>query len=309
MAQQQHNILVIGSSNTDMVVQVPHLPGAGETILGGVFKQVSGGKGANQAVAAQRLGGQVTFLACVGDDDLGKTVLSAYKQDGINVDSVVVTPEHKSGVALILVNAQGENCIAVASGANNALLKQHVDANKHLIEQADVILMQLETPLETIEHAVNIAHQNQKTIILNPAPAQALSDKLLSKITILTPNESEASLLTGIDVIDQDTAKQAAIILHHKGVKQVIITMGDLGVYYSDADQQQMMESYRVNAIDTTAAGDTFNGALAAALLRKKSLFPAISFAQAAAAMSVTKSGAQPSIPNYESVVEFLNTV
>ena len=304
-----HNILVIGSSNTDMVVKVPHLPVAGETVLGGVFQQVSGGKGANQAVAAQRCGGQVAFLACVGDDDLGKAVLTEYQKDGIDVSAIVVDQHEKSGVALIIVNHKGENSIAVASGANNALTVEHITKNAALIEQANVILFQLETPIPTITKAIELAHAQHKTIILNPAPAQALTDKLLSKVSILTPNETEASILTGVEVIDEPSAEKAARILLKKGVQQVIITMGDLGVFYLDAKEQHMFRAYKVNAVDTTAAGDTFNGALAAGLAKKQSMFTAINFAQAAAAISVTQSGAQPSIPLAAAVVEFIEAV
>jgi ribokinase len=288
-----HNILVIGSSNTDMVVQVPHLPIAGETILGGVFKQVSGGKGANQAVAAQRCGGQVAFIACVGTDDLGKQVIRVYE-------------EEKSGVALIFVNQEGENSIAVASGANAKLSVDHITQHQALIEQADIILLQLETPLETIQHAVNIAAKLGKTVILNPAPGQKLPDELLNKVSILTPNETEASILTGIEVVDMASAEQAATILVRKGVQHVMITMGESGVFYLNGDGAQVVEAYEVNAVDTTAAGDTFNGALAAALVCQRSIPEAIQFAQAAAAISVTKAGAQPSVPMLAAVLDFM---
>lgn len=304
-----HNILVIGSSNTDMVVNTPRLPVPGETVLGGVFQQISGGKGANQAVAAQRCGGQVAFLACVGDDDLGKAVVAEYQKDGIDVSNIIVDSDSKSGVALILVNDDGENCIAVASGANNALTVQHVEDNAALIEQAEVILFQLETPLPTITKAIELAHEQKKTIILNPAPAQHLDDALLSKVSILTPNETEASILSGIDVIDEVTAERAARVLLKKGVEHVLITMGDLGVFYLNAKNTQMFPAYKVDAVDTTAAGDTFNGALAAGLARNKPFYTAVNYAQAAAAISVTQAGAQPSIPCGEAVVDFINKV
>ena len=301
-----HNILVIGSSNTDMVVQVPHLPTAGETILGGVFKQVSGGKGANQAVAAQRCGGQVAFIACVGTDDLGKQAIRVYEEDGIDVSAIVIDEQEKSGVALIFVNQKGQNSIAVASGANAKLSVEHITQYETLIEQADIILLQLETPLETIQHAVNIAAKLGKTVILNPAPGQKLPDELLNKVSILTPNETEASILTGIEVVDMASAEQAATILVRKGVQHVMITMGESGVFYLNGEGAQVSVAYKVNAVDTTAAGDTFNGALAAALVRQLPIAEAIQFAQAAAAISVTKSGAQPSVPMLAAVLDFM---
>ncbi|PHQ81217.1 MAG: ribokinase [Coxiella sp. (in: Bacteria)] len=303
---KQSNILVVGSSNTDMVVQVPHLPTPGETVLGGVFQQAAGGKGANQAVAAQRCGGHVAFVACVGDDALGAQAIHGYKKDGIDVNAIVVDKKEPSGVAIIVVNKEGENSIAVASGANMALTTDHIDQNKSRIEQSGIVLLQLETTLSIVQHTIELAAQSDTTIILNPAPAQPLSDELLSKVTILTPNETEASMLTNIKVTDADSAKQAAQWLLDKGVQHVIITMGGLGTFYMSATQQKMFTPFKVDPVDTTGAGDTFNGALAAALSQQKEMTDAINFAQAAAALSVTKRGAQPSVPTLAAVLEFL---
>jgi ribokinase len=299
-------ILVIGSSNTDMIVQTPHIPRPGETILGGTFNTAAGGKGANQAVACARAGGQVTFVARVGSDMFGDQALEGFRRDGINIDHVTRDETAPSGVALIIVDDQGENSIAVASGANGNLSVSEVDAAAEAISTAGIVLMQLETPIETIEAAAVMAAKNGVLVILNPAPAQPLSDALLQRISILTPNETEAEMLTGIPVETEADAQKAAQVLIDKGVTSVIITLGAAGAYVLSEAFQGMVPGFSVHPVDTTAAGDTFNGTLAVALAEGKALAGAVTFAHAAAALSVTKLGAQPSAPDRASIEAFL---
>ena len=300
------DIVVIGSSNTDMIVQTPHIPKPGETILGGTFNTAAGGKGANQAVACARAGGRVTFVARVGNDMFGKQALTGFKQDGIDVKYVTRDDSAPSGVALIIVDDTGENSIAVASGANGNLSVSDVEDAAESIRKAGIVLMQLETPIETIEAAADLAAKNGVQVILNPAPAQSLSDALLKQISILTPNETEAEMLTGIGVQNEADAARAAQALVDKGVTSVIITLGAAGAFVHSEAFAGMVPGFKVNPVDTTAAGDTFNGILAVALAEGKTLTEAVTFAHAAAALSVTKLGAQPSAPDRCSIEAFL---
>lgn len=300
-------IIVVGSSNTDMIVKVPRIPGPGETILGGKFVKAAGGKGANQAVAAARSGGDVVFIANTGNDNLGKEAIEGFKKEGINTDYIFVDDESPSGVALIFVGKDGENSIAVASGANGTLTSEKIKEIEHVITGGNILLTQLETPLETIETSVKIAHKNGVKVILNPAPAQELDDELLQLIDILTPNQSEAELLTGIKVEDEKSAKKASEILRSKGVQTVILTLGSDGAFMMSESIQKIIPGFKVDAEDTTAAGDTFNGALAVGLADGKSIEEAIRLAHAAAAISVTKMGAQPSIPNKQEIDDFIS--
>ncbi len=299
-------IVVVGSSNTDMIIKVPHVPVPGETIIGGTFSIAAGGKGANQAVAAARAGGDVTFVARVGDDMFGEQAKEGFVKDNINVDHVLSDKGAPSGVARIFVGEDGENSIAVASGANANLSPSDIEAASKSISSADILIMQLETPLDTVRKAASIASENGVKVILNPAPAQPLSDDILKHVSILTPNESEAEILTGIKVQTEDDAATAADALMAKGIETVIVTMGAKGAFVVTADSKELVAGFSVKAVDATAAGDTFNGALAVALAEGKALKTAVSFANAAAALSVTKLGAQPSAPTREEIDKFL---
>lgn len=299
-------IVVVGSSNTDMIVKTDKIPKPGETVIGGKFYKAAGGKGANQAVAAARAGGAVTFISCVGDDVFGLEARDGFKKDGINIEYVKKDPEEASGIALILVDSAGENSISVASGANLKLVVADVENAREKISEADVLLMQLEIPIETVEAAAKIANSAGVKVILNPAPAQLLSDDLLKCVTILTPNETEAEMLTGIEVKDENDAVKAAEALIAKGVELVIITLGSKGALFSTKEESKLIPGFKVDAADTTAAGDVFNGALAVAISENKEIMDAIRFAHAAAAISVTRMGAQPSAPQREEIEQML---
>lgn len=301
----QSNIVVVGSSNTDMVIQVPHLPLPGETVLGGKFSVLAGGKGANQAVSAARAGGRVSFVSKVGNDDLGGRALEGFRNEGIDVSQIKQDPDAPTGVAMIYVNDRAENCIAVAAGANENLSESDIALAGEIIVGASVLVVQLEIPIKTVEKAVKLAAAANVLVILNPAPAQILSDDLLRHVSVLTPNETEASLLTGMDV--NDNFEAIADKLHKKGVKTVIITLGSKGTYVSSDDFSGLIPAYSVKAVDTTAAGDVFNGALAVGLAEKKSLMDAVQFASAAAALSVTRMGAQVSAPTDKEIKDFLS--
>jgi ribokinase len=295
-------LVVIGSSNTDMVIQLDHIPRPGETVLGGEFTTAAGGKGANQAVAAARAGGDVTFVARLGRDVFGDQALAGFRRDEIRTDFILRDPRSPSGVALIFVAKGGENCIAVAGGANQRLSPADVKRARTAITQARAVALQLETPLETVETAARIAARANVPVILNPAPARPLPGRLLALVTILTPNETEAERLTGIAVTDDASAGRAAAQLLAKGVQTVIITLGARGAFVATMDQQTLVPGFKVKAVDTTAAGDVFNGAVAVALAEGRPLLEAVRFANAAAAISVTRLGAQSSAPRRREV-------
>lgn len=290
-------ILVIGSSNTDMVIKSYRFPKPGETVIGNSFLMNQGGKGANQAVAAARLGGEVMLVAKVGDDMFGRKACAQLKKENIDIEYVSVDAFSPSGVALINVNENGENCISVAPGANNNLLPAAIKDALHLIKKDDVVLLQLEIPIETVEYAILQGFKNGAKVILNPAPVKKISETVLSKLYMITPNQTEAELLTGIRVIDIVTAQKAAGKLHRLGVQHVVITLGEKGAYVLNSETSEFIGANNVVAKDTTAAGDSFNGALAVALSEDNSITEAITFACHAASISVTRMGAQSSLP------------
>ena len=299
------NIVVIGSSNTDMVVKTSHLPVPGETVLGGDFFMNAGGKGANQAVAAARYGNRVVFVAKTGNDLFGEQVRKSMKEDGIVTDYVFIDEEHPSGVALITIDQKAENCIVVAGGANMYLKPEDIDKAKEEILGGDVVLMQLETPIETVEYAAKMAAAAGVKVNLNPAPAPAepLSKELISNLFLITPNRSEASRLTGIEVTDLASAQRAALALYDMGAKNVIVTLGSEGSLVYDGHMMMRVEAIKVEAVDTTAAGDTYNGVLASVIAEGKSLIDAVHEANIAGAISVTRMGAQPAAPTREEII------
>lgn len=301
-------IVVVGSSNTDMILRLPRIPRPGETLLGGEYLTAAGGKGANQAVAAARAGGDVTLVARVGADSLGEQALAGFRRERINVDFIRRDPKRPSGVALIFVSDKGENSIGVAPGANGRLSVADLRRARGAVSKAAVLLVQLEVPLPAVTAAVEMAHAAGRPVVLNPAPAQQLPATLLRKVSVLTPNESEASLLAGIRVTDAATAGRAARKLRAQGVGTVIVTLGANGALIVDRAAEVLVPAFPVKPLDTTAAGDVFNGALAVALAQGQPLVEAVRFACAAAALSVTRLGAQPSAPRRAAIQRLLRT-
>lgn len=301
------NLVVLGSINADHILNLESFPTPGETVTGNQYQVAFGGKGANQAVAAGRSGAKIAFIACTGDDDTGERVRKQLASDNIDIAPVSVVEGESTGVALIYVNAEGENVIGIHAGANAALTIERVNAQREIIAHAEALLMQLESPVESVLAAAAIAHQNHTTVVLNPAPARVLSDELLALVDIITPNETEAEKLTGVRVENDDDAARAAKVLHDKGIGTVIITLGSRGVWASVNGEGRRVPGFKVKAIDTIAAGDTFNGALVTALLEGKRMDDAIRFAHAAAAIAVTRKGAQPSVPWRKEIDEFLS--
>ncbi|HTP10851.1 MAG TPA: ribokinase [Anaerolineae bacterium] len=296
-------IVVVGSANTDMVVRTEHLPLPGETVLGGKFVMTAGGKGANQAVAAARLGAEVTFVARLGRDVFGDRALAGYQAEGINIAYIVRDDEEASGVALIVVDEAAENIITVAPGANGRLSADDVRAAEAIIAEADGVLLQLEIPLEAVHAAIKLARQHNIRVILNPAPARDLPDEILHGVDVLTPNESEAARLVGGDL---DPKSDVLATLAARGPRSVIMTRGAHGCEVLAGGLRQHVDGFQVEAIDTTGAGDCFNGALAVALAHRLEMAEAVRYASAAAALTVTRLGAQTSMPADEEVRQFL---
>ena len=288
-------VLVIGSSNTDMVVQTAEFPKPGETVLGGTFMMTAGGKGANQAVAAARLGADVRFVAKIGKDIFGQEAKKGFLKEGLDIEYLIETAHHASGVALITVNANGENEIVVASGANMDLFP--ADLPDEIFQDIDFALIQLEIPLETVAYIIDKCRSLNIKVILNPAPAALLDRALLANIFLITPNETETELLTGIYPNNTETMQKASEHFHHAGIEHVIITLGSAGIYLSNQKYAEIIPSQKVKALDTTAAGDVFNGAILTALASGEDWQEACRFACKAAAISVTRVGAQHSAP------------
>lgn len=299
-------LTVLGSINADHVISVPYFAKPGETLTGENYRIAYGGKGANQAVAAARLGAKVAFIGCIGSDGIGETMKNTFAQEGIDTSPITTIQQEMTGIAFIQVAQSAENSIVIASGANAYLDEQIVRQNEAQIAQSDSLLLQLETPLPAVTLAAQIAKKHGVQVVLNPAPAQPLPDSLLSQIDIITPNETEAEILTGVQVTDEQSAVKSAEVFHQKGIGCVIITLGAKGVFISRNGEHRIIKGFSVQAVDTTAAGDTFNGGFVTALLEGQSFEAAIRFAQAAAAISVTRPGAQPSIPTKQETLDFL---
>lgn len=296
-------IVVVGSANTDMILKCHALPRPGQTILGGDFSIAAGGKGANQAVAAARLGGYVFFVARLGRDWMGDQALTNYRAEGIDCSYITRDESAASGVALIMVDDAAENLIGVAPGANGTLTPIETSAAESTVRDAAIVMVQLEIPLETVLFAINLARKHNVRIILNPAPARELPAEIYRDV-VLTPNETEAALLTG-----ESKVERAAQELLSLGARDVIVTLGERGAVWASRNQMQMIPAFQMRAIDTTAAGDAFNGGLAVALARGDEMPVAIRYASAVAALSVTKSGALPSLPTQNEVAQFLANV
>lgn len=301
-----NKLVVLGSVNADHVLQVPTFPRPGETLHGRNYQVIPGGKGANQAVAAARLKADIGFIACVGDDAFGIESCERFKLDGMDIRGVKVQADCPTGIAMIQVSDRGENSICLSAEANDRLTAEAIEDDLPSIRAASYLLMQLETPIDGIIKAAKVAKQAKTNVVLNPAPARELPLSLLSCVDVITPNETEAQVLTGITVTDDASAQQAATVLHQQGIEIVIITLGAKGVWLSENGRGQLIPGFRVSATDTTAAGDTFNGAFVTGLLENMPLESAIKFAHAAAAISVTRFGAQTSIPTRQEVNEFL---
>jgi ribokinase len=300
-----NKILVVGSSNTDLIARLERFPVAGETIEGNSFLQAMGGKGANQALAAHKLGGDVRFITCLGNDANGENTLKYYHKQGLNADSSFIVDDSPSGTAMIWVDDNGENCIVILAGANKKLSPDHLFKRKEEIVSSDIVLMQMEIPYETVRTLCELASGAGKTVILNAAPACKLEADILSRVDILVVNETEAEFISG-EKIDKIGEEEIISRLLRLGAKAVVLTLGRRGCIMKDKDHHYSISSFDVNAVDTTGAGDTFCGALAAQLGRGNNWEKSLNFASAASAICVTRLGAQPSIPTEDEVNDFL---
>ena len=302
-------IVVVGSVNMDLVIRAPRMPAPGETLGGSDFRTIPGGKGANQAVAAARMGAEVHFIGSIGGDDFGLRLKQGLAGEGIDLAHLSVLQDAPTGVAMIILDAAGQNSIVLSPGANGRVTTEQVEACADTIAGARMLVCQLETPLAAVTRAIDIAHDKRVPVVLNPAPALALDRRLLAKVKYLIPNETEASLLSGVQVVDVETAGAAARRLADQGVEQVLITLGEKGVVSTRGhDAASSFPAIRVSVVDTTGAGDSFVGSLAVELASGRSVREAIQFAQHVAALKITKLGAQTSIPQREEVERFMQS-
>ena len=298
------NICVIGSLNMDLVVNVDTMPKPGQTIIGSNFKEVPGGKGANQAVAMARLNGNVSMIGKVGEDGFGQTLINSLKNDKVDT-TYIQTAKGATGVALITVDKNAQNSIVVSPGANFEVKEDDIDNNIEAIKNSDIVVLQLETPLDTIKYALNKAKELNKYTILNPAPAVKLDDEIIKNVDLLTPNETELEIISGVSIETEEDIQKAAQIMIEKGVKELIVTLGSKGSLYINKEKSMFKKAYKVEAVDTTAAGDSYTGALAVALSQDKNIEDAMDFASKVGALSVLKEGAQSSLPTLEDVENF----
>ena len=298
------NICVIGSLNMDLVVNVDTMPKPGQTIIGSNFKEVPGGKGANQAVAMARLNGNVSMIGKVGEDGFGQTLINSLKNDKVDT-TYIQTAKGATGVALITVDKNAQNSIVVSPGANFEVKEDDIDNNIEAIKNSDIVVLQLETPLDTIKYALNKAKELNKYTILNPAPAVKLDDEIIKNVDLLTPNETELEIISGVSIESEEDIQKAAQIMIEKGVKELIVTLGSKGSLYINKEKSMFKKAYKVQAVDTTAAGDSYTGALAVALSQDKGMEEAMDFASKVGALSVLKEGAQSSLPTLEDVENF----
>ena len=298
------NICIIGSLNMDLVVNVDTMPKPGQTIIGSNFKEVPGGKGANQAVAMARLNGNVSMIGKVGEDGFGQTLINSLKNDKVDT-TYIQTAKGATGVALITVDKNAQNSIVVSPGANFEVKEDDIDNNIEAIKNSDIVVLQLETPLNTIKYALNKAKELNKYTILNPAPAVKLDDEIIKNVDLLTPNETELEIISGVSIETEEDIQKAAQIMIEKGVKELIVTLGSKGSLYINKEKSMFKKAYKVEAVDTTAAGDSYTGALAVALSQDKNIEDAMDFASKVGALSVLKEGAQSSLPTLEDVKNF----
>ena len=298
------NICVIGSLNMDLVVNVDTMPKPGQTIIGSNFKEVPGGKGANQAVAMARLNGNVSMIGKVGEDGFGQTLINSLKNDKVDT-TYIQTAKGATGVALITVDKNAQNSIVVSPGANFEVKEDDIDNNIEAIKNSDIVVLQLETPLNTIKYALYKAKELNKYTILNPAPAVKLDDEIIKNVDLLTPNETELEIISGVSIETEEDIQKAAQIMIEKGVKELIVTLGSKGSLYINKEKSMFKKAYKVEAVDTTAAGDSYTGALAVALSQDKCIEDAMDFASKVGALSVLKEGAQSSLPTLEDVENF----